>query len=51
MVKILGGNHFAGTAGDVTEEVAFACRQAGIPVVRLDNPVEVDAFYQGIALM
>jgi len=51
LVKILGGNHFAGTVGDVTQEVGFWCRQAGIPVVRLDNPDEVDAFYQEIALM
>ncbi|MGQ9731743.1 MAG: fucose isomerase [Candidatus Zipacnadales bacterium] len=51
LVKVLGGNHFAGTVGDVTAEVAFACRQAGIPVVRLDNPAEVEAFYQEIALM
>ena len=51
MVKVLGGNHFAGTVGDVTHEVAFACRQAGIPVVRLDNPDEVDTFYEEIALM
>lgn len=51
LVKVLGGNHFAGTVGDVTAEVAFACRQAGIPVVRLDNPADIDAFYQAIALM
>jgi L-fucose/D-arabinose isomerase len=51
LVKILGGNHFAGTVGDVTSEVAFACRQAGIPVVRLDNPDEVATFYEEIALM
>jgi len=51
LVKVLGGNHFAGTVGDVTAEVGFACRQAGIPVVRLDNPDEVDAFYEEIALM
>jgi len=51
LVKVLGGNHFAGTVGDATAEVAFACRQAGIPIIRLDNPAEVDAFYQEIALM
>jgi L-fucose isomerase-like protein len=51
MVKVLGGNHFAGTVGDATAEVSFACRQAGIPVLRLDNPAAVDAFYQDIALM
>jgi L-fucose isomerase-like protein len=49
LVKVLGGNHFAGTVGDVTCEVAAACRQAGIPVLRLDNPAEVDAFYGQIA--
>ena len=51
LIKVLGGNHFAGTTGDVTVEVSFACRQAGIPVLRLDNPAEVDAFYQRIALL
>ncbi|HJN13979.1 MAG TPA: fucose isomerase [Armatimonadota bacterium] len=51
LIKVLGGNHFAGMPGDVTAEMSFACRQAGIPVVRLDNPAEVDAFYQKIALM
>ena len=30
LVKVLGGNHFAGTVGDVTAEVSFACRQAEI---------------------
>jgi L-fucose isomerase-like protein len=51
LVKVLGGNHFAGTLGDVTAEVSFACRQAGIPVVRLDNPAEVGRFYHEIALL
>ena len=46
LIKILGGNRFAGMPGNVTAEMSFACRQAGIPVVRLDNPAEVDAFYQ-----
>jgi len=45
LVKVLGGNHFCGLPGDVSAEMQFACRQAGIPVVRLDDEHAIEAFY------
>ena len=51
LVKVIGANHFCGLPGDVTTEVQFACRQAGIPVVRLDDAADVEAFYDLIPML
>ena len=49
LVKVVGSNHYAGTTGDRIAEMAFACRQAGLPIVRLDREDEIDAFYEEVA--
>jgi len=43
-MKIAGANHFTAIPGDYFAEVSFACREAGIPVVRIDTDSSMETF-------
>jgi L-fucose isomerase-like protein len=36
--RVAASNHYCIIPGDRTAEMAHACRQAGIPVLRIDSP-------------
>ena len=40
----VGSNHLCAAAGDLTTEIAHACRQADIPIVRLDSEESLREF-------
>jgi L-fucose isomerase-like protein len=40
-VRAMGANHPCLTTGDRTLELAYACREAGLPVVRIDSDQEL----------
>jgi len=50
-VKVIGSNHLSATLGDITNEVEIACREFGIPVVRVDCNDEMEKFYNEIRYM
>ena len=41
LVRAMGANHPCLTLGDRTLELAYACREAGLPVVRIDSEPEL----------
>ena len=43
LVQVAGSNHYAGIPGDYRAEVEFACREAGIAVLRIDSETELRA--------
>ena len=47
-VKVIGANHLSATLGNITNEVEIACREFGIPVVRIDSDEEMKDFYSKI---
>jgi len=44
LVNAVGSNHYSALPGDHTSAVEHACREAGIPVLRLDREEELRAF-------
>jgi len=44
LMAAVGSNHLSATTGDYVEEVSHACREAGVPVVRLDCEDSLRAF-------
>jgi len=47
-MKAAGSNHFTAIPGDYLAEVRYACREAGIPVVRIDENDSMEAFFERI---
>lgn len=43
-----GSNHYSMLAGDHTAELLYACRQMGVPVVRLDSEASMSNFIDGL---
>jgi hypothetical protein len=37
LFRVAASNHPVATDGDISAEVTYACRQLGIPIVRLDS--------------
>lgn len=46
LARIIGSNHLSGTPSNLLEEVFYACREAEIPVVRIDSEEQMEEFYQ-----
>jgi len=44
LLEAVGSNHYCAIPGDYTAELTFACREADIPMLRLDSPAELAAF-------
>lgn len=42
--QIVGSNHYCATVGDVTEELTYFCREAGISIIRMDSSEEMKNF-------
>jgi L-fucose isomerase-like protein len=37
LIQVVGSNHYSLIPGDCAPEITYACREAGIPVVRIDR--------------
>jgi len=48
ILRTAGSNHYSAIPGDLTQEVTHACRELGIPVVRLDSIEDMQAFRQSL---
>jgi len=44
LMAAIGSNHLSATAGDHTAEITHACKQADIPIVRLDSEESLHSF-------
>jgi len=44
LVRAMGANHPCLTLGDQTLELSYACREAGLPVVRIDSDAEIHRY-------
>ncbi len=49
LFRIAASNHPVATDGDVSQEVTYACRQLGIPIVRLDSNDSMRAYLDSLA--
>ena len=47
-VNVVGGNHPCITLGDCIDEVKYACREFGIPVIRIDSDEEINRYYNQV---
>ncbi|RKY84398.1 fucose isomerase [candidate division KSB1 bacterium] len=47
-LKVAGSNHFVAIPGDYSAEINYACRIAGIPVVRIDNNNRMEDFFENL---
>ncbi|GAF80025.1 unnamed protein product, partial [marine sediment metagenome] len=48
-VEAAGSNHYSAIEGDCVEEVKYACREAGVPVTRIDSDRDLAEFCEMIA--
>jgi len=48
LFRVAASNHPVATDGDVSEEVTYACRQLGIPVVRLDSDESMRSYLESL---
>jgi hypothetical protein len=46
---VAASNHPVATDGDVSQEVTYACRQMGIPIVRLDSNESMQEYLDRLA--
>ncbi|MEZ4769247.1 MAG: hypothetical protein R2844_12575 [Caldilineales bacterium] len=51
LFRVAASNHPVATDGDISEEVTYACRQMGIPIVRLDSNQSMRAHLDALASM
>ena len=47
-VRVIGANHLTATIGDFVDELNIFCRQADIPVLRIDSDNDMEEFYSSI---
>jgi L-fucose isomerase-like protein len=47
-IKVIGANHIHATIGNVVDEIALACEQWNIPLLRLDSDEDMIQFYHKI---
>ena len=47
-IAAAGSNHYNAVPGDFTREVAAFCREAGVPVVRIDDDYSLAAFVETV---
>lgn len=51
LFRVAASNHPVATDGDVSAEVTYACRQMGIPIVRLDSNESMQEHLDSLATM
>jgi len=51
LFRVAASNHPVATDGDVSQEVIYACRQMGIPIVRLDSNESMREYLDNVAAM
>ena len=51
LFRVAASNHPVATDGDVSQEVTYACRQMGIPIVRLDSNDSMQEYLDTLASM
>ena len=51
LFRAAASNHPVATTGDVSQEVIYACRQLGIPIVRLDSNDSLAEYLDNLASM
>jgi L-fucose isomerase-like protein len=51
LFRVAASNHPVATDGDVSQEVTYACRQMGIPIVRLDSNESMQEHLDSLAAM
>jgi len=51
LFRVAASNHPVATDGDISEEVTYACRQMGIPIVRLDSNQSMQEHLDALASM
>jgi L-fucose isomerase-like protein len=51
LFRVAASNHPVATDGDVSQEVIYACRQMGIPIVRLDSNDSMREHLESLAAM
>jgi L-fucose isomerase-like protein len=51
LFRVAASNHPVATDGDVSQEVIYACRQMGIPIVRLDSNDSMREHLENVAAM
>ena len=44
LLRAFGGNHLTATRGDCSRELTYACREVGIPVLRIDSDQAIEEF-------
>ncbi|HII30117.1 hypothetical protein AUJ69_02980 [Candidatus Woesearchaeota archaeon CG1_02_47_18] len=49
LLEVAGSNHYSLTTGDITAEITHLCREAAIPVLRLDHKEEIARFKAQLA--
>ena len=49
LFRVATSNHPVATDGDVAQEITYACRQWGIPIVRLDSNDSMREYLDGLA--
>ena len=49
LFRVAASNHPVATDGDVSQEVTYACRQMGIPIVRLDSNESMQEYLDTLA--
>lgn len=47
LLQAAGSNHYSGLPGDYTQEITYACREAGIPIVRIDSEQDMKEMLKG----
>jgi L-fucose isomerase-like protein len=51
LFRVAASNHPVATDGDVSQEIIYACRQLGIPIVRLDSNDSMREYLDRVAVM
>jgi len=51
LFRVAASNHPVATDGDVSQEVTYACRQLGIPIVRLDSNESMREYLDSLAAL
>ncbi|MDI6827197.1 MAG: fucose isomerase [Armatimonadota bacterium] len=49
LVAVVGANHLSATTGDFSIEITYACRELGIPIIRLDSDDDLRSAWHYIA--
>jgi len=50
LMRVIGSNHLSAILGDVTAELTYACRELGIPIIRIDSDESLREAWDMLAL-